>query len=295
MTFSNNDYSNHMMNVKKNILKLICLIFGLTACDNKLSKQNNTENKIEKVDTSAKMDISSSTNMDTIVYDYSSFPSDTCFSTKVLTVGTFHGDEVWDNVDKVNWLGLFHNTSGFYIAETKLQTKRVHDQIVDQKDNEKTGWEIQTINKDTSLILIEGINLLTAHNIEEAILSKKQIFPGDTLKINYLNIDYKIFATGGKKEIQGNPEQFEIWNYKLYLMATIEGLERKSLLVAQPNFDDQMINLIFAGDIDGDGILDLIIDTSRHYNATSPTLYLSKPATIKEVVKPIGGHISVGC
>lgn len=56
-----------------------------------------------------------------------------------------------------------------------------------------------------------------------------------------------------------------------------------------------MINLIFVGDIDGDGILDLIIDTSRHYNATSPTIYLSRPADNGEVVKPIGGHTSVGC
>lgn len=95
--------------------------------------------------------------------------------------------------------------------------------------------------------------------------------------------------------MQQEPEWFEVWNYKLYLTAEIKGQKRKSLLVAQPNFDDQMINLIFAGDIDGDGILDLIIDTSRHYNVTSPTIYLSKPAGNEEVVKPIGGHTSVGC
>jgi hypothetical protein len=53
-------------------------------------------------------------------------------------------------------------------------------------------------------------------------------------------------------------------NYKLYITATIKGEAHKNLLVAQQNFDDQMIKLIFAGDIDGDGILDLIIDTSKN-------------------------------
>src|SRR5690606_29970484 len=167
---------------------------------------------------------------------------------------------------------------GFYLQETKLKTKRVYDQIVDENENEKTGWEVQTINKDTSIILIEASKFLTPHNVQQAILSKEQVYPGDTLRINYLGIDYKIFATGGKKKVQNDPEWFDVWNYKLYLTATIKGQQKTSLLVAQPNFDDQMINLIFAGDIDGDGILDLIIDTSRHYNATSPTIYLSRPA-----------------
>lgn len=122
-----------------------------------------------------------------------------------------------------------------------------------------------------------------------------QIFPGDTMGINYLGIDYKIFATGGSKKGADDLIPSKVWNYKLYINDTINGLQHKSLLVAQPNFDDRMINLIFAGDIDADGILDLIIDTSRHYNATSPTICLSKPADKGEVVKPIGGHTSIGC
>lgn len=95
--------------------------------------------------------------------------------------------------------------------------------------------------------------------------------------------------------MQNEPEWFEVWNYKLYLTADIKGQKQTSLLVAQPDFDDEMVNLIFAGDIDGDGILDLILDTSRHYNVTSPTIYLSRPASTNEVVKPVGSHTRVGC
>lgn len=281
--------------MKQKILALTFAVFSLTACNN-LNKQNNLVKETSTVDTLASAIKDSNVNdIDTVSYDYSYFPIDSLFTTKVLTVGTFHDDEVWESADKEKWFGLFKSNTGFYLQETKLKTKRVYDQIVDENENEKTGWEVQTINKDTSIILIETSNFLTPHSVKQAILSKEQVYPGDTLRINYFGIDYKIFATGGKKKVQNDPEWFDVWNYKLYMTATIKGQQKTSLLVAQPNFDDQMINLIFAGDIDGDGILDLIIDTSRHYNSTSPTIYLSKPADNGEVVKPIGGHTSVGC
>ena len=276
--------------MRKIVIILSVFVLIANSCGQATKKQMENENDSAKVD-----NVTNTLDNDTITYDHFYFPIDSTFTIKVLTAGTFHSDEVWENADKEKWFGLFQGETGFYIAETELTTKRVYDAVADDNEDEATGWEVQTINKDTSMILFEKINYLTAHNVQQAILSKEEIYPGDTLQINYLGVDYKIFATGGKKKTQDVPEWFDVWNYKLYLTATIEGKERKSLLVAQPNFDDQMINLIFAGDIDGDGILDLIIDTSRHYNVTSPTIYLSRPAEEGEVVKPIGGHISVGC
>lgn len=280
-----------MIKTKQTILTFVYLMYVLSACNNS-SKQNTINNQIALIEIA---EIKTDTNDSTITYDYTYFPIDSTFTTRVLTTGIFHSDEVWDDTERLKWFGLFQGKTGFYLAETKLKTKRVNDQIVDENENEKTAWEVQTISKDTSVILIEASKFLTPHAVLQAIISKDQVFPGDTLRINYLGIDYKIFATGGKKKVQDDPEWFDVWKYKLYLTATIKGQKHTSLLVAQPNFDDQMINLIFAGDIDGDGILDLIIDTSRHYNATSPTIYLSRPSNNGELVKPIGGHTSVGC
>ncbi len=274
----------------------VCLfvVFGLISCDN--NQQKNLVNKTSTVDTSQRaVKISSESDNELITNNFSYFPIDSLFTAKVLTTGTFHSDEVWDNADKLKWFGLFKGKTGFYISATKLITKRVNDPIVDENESDQSGWEVQTVNKDTSIILLENSNFLKECNVQQAILSKDEIFPGETLRFNYLGIDYKIYATGTKKKVQNNPEWFDVWNYKLYLTATIKGQQKTSLLVAKPNFDDEMIQLIFTGDIDGDGILDLIIDTSNHYNATSPTIYLSKPAKKGELVKPIGEHTSVGC
>ena len=285
-----------MTTSKQTILALAFVAFGLIACNNS-SRQSNTENTSVTVDTlSSAVAASNSADNDTITYDYSTFPNESSYSTKVLTVGTFHEDEVWESAKDENWYGVFNGRNGSYISQTKIKSVKVFDPLLDEDSlKDKTGWDVEAINKDTCIILIAGIDFLSNRQIKQRVLSKEQIFPDDTLRINYLGIDYKIFATGGKKKVQDDPEWFDVWNYKLYLTATIKGQHLESLLVAQPNFDDQMIKLIFAGDIDGDEILDLIIDTSRHYNATTPTIYLSRPAENGEVVKPIGGHTSVGC
>jgi hypothetical protein len=51
----------------------------------------------------------------------------------------------------------------------------------------------------------------------------------------------------------------------------------------------------FAGDLDGDGLLDWILDTSDHYNANVMTWYLSAPAPADGLVVPVAAHTAVGC
>lgn len=273
------------------ILSTITVIFGLTACMHS-NHPETAENPIAAIDT---ISTTTSTQSDSIIYDDFIFPVDSIFTAKVLTVGTFHKDEVSKNASRFKWYGLFKSQNGYYLKQTKIKTTNVYDPVLDEDEDEKTGWEIQAINEDTCLILIEPLSFLTDRIVQDAKLPEHYIYPGDTIVWSYSGINYTIFATGKKKKVQEDPDWFDVWNYKLYLTATINGQQRKSLLVAQPGFDDQMIYLIFAGDIDGDGILDLIIDTSAHYNATIPTIYLSKPAQAGELVKPVGGHRSVGC
>lgn len=161
------------------------------------------------------------------------------------------------------------------------------DPILDE-EGEKTGWEIATTNAEKPLILMAGLDFLTEREIKSIQLPAKEIFPGDTIAFDYLGRRYILFATGVKR-------QSDILNYKLYLMADKEAQTITQLLVAQPAFDDEMTDIIFAGDIDGDQFPDLIIDTSGHYNATEPTLYLSRPAESTQLLKIAGQHTSVGC
>ncbi len=226
---------------------------------------------------------------------YQGFPADSCFFLKVLRAGNFHDDEVWNNAHEENWLGLFRNQTGFYIAPTRIKTSKVHDMVVDEREDEKTGWKVETAVGDSSIILFEAQNNPKQGQVEEASLSKKELYPGDTIHIRYKAHEYTLYATGNKKKVQDNPEWFELSDYKLHVEATINGHLRKSVLVMKPGFTDRITTIIFAGDIDGDHILDWIIDTSHQDNVSCYTLYLSRPAGKGELVKPAGSHTIVGC
>ncbi len=61
----------------------------------------------------------------------------------------------------------------------------------------------------------------------------------------------------------------------------------QQLLVALPWLDDTHVKLLWAGDLDGDGSLDLLIDTAHKYSYSQPTLFLSSMATGNELLTSV--------
>jgi hypothetical protein len=280
----------------KNPVRPIFAIAALSlfACNN-ANESARSDSNAKPADTLPKVSADNETATNTIAYNEIEFPVDSTLPVKVLPVGLFHNDEVPANAGKMQWFGLFKNNAGYHLARTRIKTVRAHDPVLDEDEKTKTGWEVSATHKDSCLLLIEALPYLADRPIPKTIISENHIYPGDTLSLSYSGVEYKIFATGNKKKAEAEPDWFVVSDYKLYITATINGQLRKSLLVAQPDFDDRMTCVVFGGDIDGDGILDLLIDTSDHYNMGRPTIYLSKPAGKTEVVKPVGVHTSVGC
>jgi len=211
---------------------------------------------------------------DSIQYDSIRFPEpyDTSFPGHIITTGGFHGDEVWDNLEQENWFGLFKGAQRYYIAATPVTVKAVYDAIVDEDSTKDiTGREVLVPNNDTCVLLMSHLeDFLKAHEVEPALLPRDRVKPGESITIRYRDVEYTLSATGNSRMAGENDEY--IWNYKLYLTAAKNGTTVKQMLAAFPSFDDQMVTLLFAGDIDGDGKLDFIIDTTNHYNVTVPTL-----------------------
>ena len=59
--------------------------------------------------------------------------------------------------------------------------------------------------------------------------------------------------------------------------------------------DDAAPALLFAGDLDRDGELDLLFDTTDHYNVARPALFLSSHAGPGELLREVARHEASGC
>lgn len=217
------------------------------------------------------------------------------YPSAILETGQFHKDEVKKKTLSRNWYGVFKNNDGYYVENTRIITERVLDAVLDESEDNPTGWKVSTPNSDTALLLFTSTNTVEKRQIKEVTLSQHEIKPGESITYTSNGITYTLYATGEKYKQDPNDDFYYTRNYRLFIKATINGTERTQLLVASKSFDDAMVKLLFAGDIDGDNMPDLIIDVSNHYNVDAPALYLSKPAGDKEVLQLVGWHMTMGC
>jgi hypothetical protein len=286
----------------KSVMRLLAFPMLIGAFYSCQSNKNKTEKApgaatatiIKAMDTSA-VAVEEAPQVDS---NFKNFPADfgndsIHYPAAILTTGQFHEDEVSNDDVNRSWYGLFQNKEGYYLDSTGITTTRVHDGVADD-EGQATAWEVKTNNTDTSLLLFAGVDGLSKRKITSAVLSKQEILPGEKVSFIYNGIVYTLYATGDKKKDPDSDSYF-ITSYQLLLKATINGTERRQLLMSARILDETMIKVLFAGDIDGDTVPDLIINTSWHYNAEAPTLYLSKPADKAQILKITGMHVSVGC
>lgn len=277
------------------MFKHIFILFILFGCSANENVNNESLDEKSKVIKEAIEDSSLEENsqheiithwMDTL--DTLTIPRYQKYPLQLLTKSRFHKGELNDSVSYEDWIGLFRKDSEYYIKEAKVLIKHVHNPIVDGID-EKSGLQV-TIENDSS----ENILLLADLPLKEGLvphegLDSWVVSPGDTVSFSFLNYDYTLYATGYKT----SKDHYNPLNYKLWLYSNYQ--QRPQLLVAHGAFSDEYIDIRWAGDIDADGKLDLLIDTSNHYNKNAPTLYLSSFAENENLLKIVAMLIGLGC
>lgn len=164
----------------------------------------------------------------------------------------------------------------------------------------KTRWTSQeyikvvTEHKDSCIFFISGVNYLTKRKVDFVEIADGTMPVGRTLELKLNGKTQKLVANGTFRDGNETDNFNNMTSYRLMLFGEKNNSEIVDMLVAHDSFDDAEITVLFAGDIDGDGLMDYLIETARKYGNSSPALFLSKPAASDNLIKIIDVAGSAG-
>jgi len=206
---------------------------------------------------------------------------------QILRTGTFHGNEISNDAAKKEWFGLVKEKDGYILKRTKIKIDITRDIIIDE-EGEKSGKIVSAADIDVPVILINGLKGIAEGPVKSFDLINDQLYPGEFLsfKINkrWINVSAHGVCNPGES----------LRSYMLQISLQ-DNQKANQIFVGSDMFDDAMFKFLWAGDIDQDSMLDLIIDTSSHYNVSQITLFLSSMADEGDLIKQVAMFRTVGC
>ena len=197
---------------------------------------------------------------------------------KLIVPGSYHGDEV-DAKDGEQWSAIIIDGQETILSESRLNIEPVYDPVLDD-ENGKSGKKVAVKGGgNVPLFLVKGLKM-EGDNIKiPTSFSKPQILKdGDLINLS-INDSSRVLltVTGTKVEISMN------------------GV-RQAIGSVYSEMNETSLSLVWAGDLDGDGRVDLILNDISHYNTIiNFRLFLSSEAGPNKIIKEVASFRAVGC
>jgi hypothetical protein len=209
---------------------------------------------------------------------------------EILETGQFHGDEVTAETGE-NWLGLYKKGKTYSLLPTVLTVSKVHDAIADNSPNETTGKEVKTLGPGEPIFLIKGKGFEQSREIPTMMSGNTSIYNNWAGQFSFTdNKDKYSLKVITEKKLKGSGENLD---FTSKLVLTYK--DTTQIIYKQNRCDDCSWQLLWAGDLDSDGKLDLYLNLSDHYNVMNKRLFLSTQAESGEMVKEVAEFKTVGC
>lgn len=211
--------------------------------------------------------------------------------------GQFHGGEAVARHGEW-WFALTVDDGGARLIRTRLQVKNVVDELLDG-DGQATGEAVGSAVDGTPVTYLRGPGLREGGVTPAAIVGSGD---DDGLPAQTLRLGAREYRIGTR--CQADPKTPNAYACSIDL---IHGARRQTLAEMSGQRDlripdgaillgnEASPHVVFAGDLDRDGRLDLIFDTSSHYNVSHPALFLSGAAGEGELVRAVAEYHAVGC
>lgn len=218
--------------------------------------------------------------------------------------GQFHGGEAIA-LDGERWLALrmAPRAAGTLVPAT-MRVVAIEDPLLDEP-GQRTGQAVSADTPDEGILAF-----LRGPSLAPGVLAEADLeFPdGDgrhriDLGLVFGQARYRLWSDCVRRDTPRPDDGQETFDCRIVLRAPGG---REQVLVRMGGYasgpgehawlgDDAAAALLFAGDLDRDGRLDLIFDTSDHYNVSRPTLFLSSQAASGELVHQVAQFESTGC
>lgn len=205
-------------------------------------------------------------------------------SAALVEVGSFHGNEVSAR-DGDLWTGLFPQSDGsFAWQQVRIATRTSHDDVVDE-EGQNTGKTV-SVPAGKPLLLVQGLPELLGNKVKPIFSGERELYNGDVIDLRLGQNRYQLRILNprtSQKQIAAGSE--------LHLLIG----SREQQLFAIAEADEPTWTLLGAGDLDGDGKLDLYLNLSSHYNVSRHVLFLSSRAESGKLVREVAAFTTTGC
>lgn len=213
--------------------------------------------------------------------------------------GRFHGDEALAR-DGERWLALRTDARGARLIETTVRVRAVEDALLDAP-GERSGREVGSPLGEAGIVTYLRGAGLSAGPVESATVTPEPAgaapVPARTIALHAQRYRLDLRCEAAPAQVINAQPQHRC---RLVLG---DGVREQVLLDAiawresasAALVTDASAEVRFAGDLDRDGRLDLIVDLTDHYNVSRPTLLLSSQARAGELVGVAARFESVGC
>ena len=182
------------------------------------------------------------------------------------------------------WVELYKKGQKYYLSKTQYTIGKEWDGII--------GDSVSTLTSERDVILYVNhlpskmgkVNSVDLHIAPNSFLDSFYLEPGTTLRFTFEGKHYelitkeKVFTKHGTQSYEG--------------VILLNGKQ----IVRRTNLDKVDYSLMFAGDIDGDGKLDLLFNLSGEFGELYVALYLSSCALPGQLVRKVAEVVDdYGC
>ncbi len=172
------------------------------------------------------------------------------------------------------WQGLFASTNGYELRTVELVVKASHS-LIDSMEGERTGKRVIVAGEEGKLLfLLRSEVLFSEELIHTELVNTGDLQIGISIPLSNSN---RIFTTGSG----------------LFLS---DGEVSQRLSDVYPDSHGEGVAVVWIGDLDGDGRIDLVLDDQPHYAIKCfYRLFLSTEAESGSLVKEVASFMAVAC